>query len=220
MDALPSSSAAGPSRSSRGALLGRLSPPPSATAPAASAPPPAVGDLLAMADQAQLVQADADVLADGLRAARRQLGALQLQLQTMQRQAVRQQQVLGAVLMERDCEVKLARSEAQAYRTAACARTAAVSTLQRCAVPRRNVRVWGVDARFARLAAFLVGQEKKLQHMHAGVLAHCPLPSPLTLQMQRGGDPAARSVAAGGSSAPAVSQPGSCRQTGVTVGSP
>lgn len=92
--------------------------------------PPAVGHLLALADGAQLVQADADVLRDGLRAARRQLGALQQQLLAMGRQAARQQQLLGAALMERECEAKLARSEAEAYRTAARARTAAVGTLQ------------------------------------------------------------------------------------------
>ena len=86
--------------------------------------------LLALSDQAQLVQAEADVLRDGLRGARRQLGALQQALLAMQRQAVRQQQVLGAALMELQCEAKLARSEAEAYRTAARARTAAVGTLQ------------------------------------------------------------------------------------------
>ena len=87
--------------------------------------------LLALADQAQLVQGDADVLRDGLRGARRQLAALQQQLVAMQRQALRQQQLLHTLLVEQECEVKLARSEAEAYRTAARARTAAVGTLQR-----------------------------------------------------------------------------------------
>ncbi len=100
---------------------------------AAPGSPTPVDHLLALADHAQLVQADADVLRDGLRGARRQLAALQAALGAMQRQAVRQQHALAAVLMEQECELKLARSEAEAYRTAARARTAAVSTLQRCA---------------------------------------------------------------------------------------
>lgn len=114
-------------------------PPAAPTAAAAAAPPAAapagptpVDHLLALQDHAQLVQADADTLRDGLRAARRQLAALQAALGAMQRQAVRQQHALAAVLMEQECELKLARSEAEAYRTAARARTAAVSTLQRC----------------------------------------------------------------------------------------
>lgn len=102
------------------------------TPAAAPAGPTPVDHLLALADHAQLVQADADTVRDGLRGARRQLAALQAALGAMQRQAVRQQHALAAVLMEQECELKLARSEAEAYRTAARARTAAVSTLQRC----------------------------------------------------------------------------------------
>lgn len=123
-EATPSGS--GASQYSRGVQR-----PGAAPAAAASPPPPtSVDHLLALSDQAQLVQAEADVLRDGLRGARRQLGALQQALLAMQRQAVRQQQVLGAALMELQCEAKLARSEAEAYRTAARARTAAVGTLQ------------------------------------------------------------------------------------------
>lgn len=104
-----------------------------ATATSCNGPPAgaAADHLLTLADQAQLVQGSADVLREGLRGARRQLAALHRQLASMQRQALRQQHVLGSLLVEQECEVKLARSEAEAYRTAARARTAAVSTLQR-----------------------------------------------------------------------------------------
>lgn len=103
----------------------------SAGAAAATSAAAAAADLLALGDQAELVGAEADVLREGLRGARRQLAALQRHLLAMQRQAARQQQLLGTVLMEQECEVKLARSEAEAYRTASRARTAAVGTLQR-----------------------------------------------------------------------------------------
>lgn len=62
--------------------------------------PEAADDLLALADQAQLVQGEADVLREGLRAARRQLATLQRQLLSLHRQALRQQSVLGTLLVE------------------------------------------------------------------------------------------------------------------------
>ena len=57
----------------------------------------------------------------------------------MHRQAVRQHQLLGTLLLEKECEVKLARSEAEAYRIAARARNAAVATLQRWGGVRRHM---------------------------------------------------------------------------------
>lgn len=207
------SAAAAPSTSAAASAAAPL-----ATAGAAQQQPqqgPEAGEgLLTLADQAQLVQGEAGVLREGLRAARRQLATLQRQLLSLHRQALRQQSVLGTLLVEQvgsrprcaaprrgvhlapsgaaaaatrrtrcpasgvpwsrhtgahcarpkraslpapeaactrrlsaqsvqciarpgpppqECEAKLARSEAEAYRTAARARTAAVGALQRCA---------------------------------------------------------------------------------------
>lgn len=62
--------------------------------------PEAGEELLTLADQAQLVQGEADVLREGLRAARRQLATLQRQLLALHRHALRQQSVLSTLLVE------------------------------------------------------------------------------------------------------------------------
>lgn len=77
------------------------------------------------------MQIDTELLREGLRGARRQLAALQRALRRMQREAARQQQLAETLLMEKECEVQLARSEAEAYRTAATARNAAVGSMQK-----------------------------------------------------------------------------------------
>eukprot|EP00887_Chlorella_sp_A99_P007747 scaffold20.g7747.t1 len=71
----------------------------------------------------------ADAIREGLRSSRQQLSALHRQLLAMQREAVRQQRLVGVVLLEKECELRLARAEAEALRTAGRARTAVVSSL-------------------------------------------------------------------------------------------
>lgn len=77
------------------------------------------------------MQLDTELLREGLRGARRQLQALQRQLGRMQREAGRQQVLAETLVMEKECEVRLAKSEAEAYRVAAAARSAAVGSLQK-----------------------------------------------------------------------------------------
>ena len=187
---------------SRGPAVAPIPAPAAPPAAAAAAGAATRGDLMALQDHAQLVGADADILRDGLRAARRQLVALQQQLLGMQRQAVRQQQVLGSVVLEKDCEVKLARSEAEAYRTAARARNAAVSTLQRwVGVGMRLCGGWFGMHACACLCA-------NTQWLAASSLCF--------RSVQCGGGAAAGPQPPGGPGPPAVCQPGRRQRAGVT----
>jgi hypothetical protein len=70
-------------------------------------------------------------LHEALMAARSQLTLLQRQLTALQHEAARQRQLAATRVMERECELHLARSEADAYRIASQARSSALATLQK-----------------------------------------------------------------------------------------
>ena len=87
----------------------------------------------AVDDRVQSPQAEGEAIRQGLLTSRRQLSLLRRQLLAMQREAARQQQLVETLLMEKECELRLARAEAEAHRTAGRARSAVVATLQRWA---------------------------------------------------------------------------------------
>ena len=109
--------------------------------PALPGKPASASAAAALRDHAALLSLDADALTGGLHGARSVLGDLRRQLAGVQRDAVRHRQLAETALLERRCEVTLARSEAEAYRIATKARAAAITTLQRCAARARVCRL-------------------------------------------------------------------------------
>lgn len=80
--------------------------------------------------QARDVRADAAGMQGVLQLLRGHLVALQQQLSELQAEAALQRRMADDRLMEKQCEVQLALSEAASYKLAARARSAAVATLQ------------------------------------------------------------------------------------------
>ncbi|GAB4819467.1 hypothetical protein N2152v2_006513 [Parachlorella kessleri] len=123
--------------------------------------------VVALHDHAQLLQVDTELLREGLRGARRQLQALQRQLLRMQREAGRQQTLAETLRMEKECEVRLAKSEAEAYRVAAAARNAAVTSLQKSVATlqddKRRMEAYVVKLQ-GSLKALLADYKEVTQH--------------------------------------------------------
>jgi hypothetical protein len=80
--------------------------------------------------QARAVGTDAASVRGVLQLVRGHLGELQQTLAGLQQEAARQRRLADIQLMEKDCEARLAQSEAASYQLAARARGAAVATLQ------------------------------------------------------------------------------------------
>ena len=91
---------------------------------------PAVGEVHRLCTQARTVRSDAASMRGVLHMVRGHLAALQQQLGELQREAAQQRRLADIRVMEKECEARLAQSEAASYELAARARGSALATMQ------------------------------------------------------------------------------------------
>lgn len=87
-------------------------------------------DMQALCSAASGVRVDAASMHDILRLVRGHVVELQQRLAALQGEAARQRRLEEIFIMEKDCEARLAQSEAASYKFAAEAQAAALATLQ------------------------------------------------------------------------------------------